>query len=94
MGSKLDLNQVQLGNFASGRLAHAALNGPAARALFPGEGSEVNIPRWHPRITISRLFVLVSTLGLGTAKAVMSYRGDTIAPVTIEWITTIVLFLM
>jgi hypothetical protein len=94
MGSKVDFNQVQIGDFASGRLAHIALSGPPARALSPGDSPEVNIPRWHPKISVSRLFVLVSTLGLGTAKAVMAYRGDTIAPVTIEWITTIVLFLM
>ena len=49
-------------------------------------------PAWHPKLTVSRFFVIASTLGLGTAKALMSSRGETAIAVTIEWIMSIILF--
>ncbi|KAH6907465.1 hypothetical protein BKA70DRAFT_356835 [Coprinopsis sp. MPI-PUGE-AT-0042] len=49
---------------------------------------------WHPKLTVSRLLVISSTVGLGIAKATAAYRGETIAPVTIEWITTTLVFLI
>jgi hypothetical protein len=52
------------------------------------------VSSWHPKLTGARLFVIFATIGLGTAKAATSYRGDTIAPVTIEWVMTIVVFMM
>ncbi|KAH6907494.1 hypothetical protein BKA70DRAFT_1400948, partial [Coprinopsis sp. MPI-PUGE-AT-0042] len=49
---------------------------------------------WHPKLTVSRLLVITLTIGLGTAKAVTSYRGETIASITIEWVTTTLVFLL
>ncbi|KAH6907470.1 hypothetical protein BKA70DRAFT_1562992 [Coprinopsis sp. MPI-PUGE-AT-0042] len=90
MGSRLDIDKFDLSGFASGRLARATLSPPAR----PVGNQQSRVPQWHPKITISRLFVIGSTLALGPVKAVMSYRGDTVASVTIEWITTIVIFLI
>ncbi|KAH6907487.1 hypothetical protein BKA70DRAFT_1489507 [Coprinopsis sp. MPI-PUGE-AT-0042] len=61
---------------------------------WPQNGDLDVISSWHPKLTGARLFVIFTTIGLGTAKAATSYRGDTIAPVTIEWVMTIVLFIL
>ncbi|KAH6889596.1 hypothetical protein BKA70DRAFT_1329308 [Coprinopsis sp. MPI-PUGE-AT-0042] len=58
------------------------------------ESSNLVTSSWHPKLTGARLLVIFATIGLGTAKAVTAYRGDTIAPVTIEWVMTIVLFII
>ncbi|KAH6907466.1 hypothetical protein BKA70DRAFT_1283082 [Coprinopsis sp. MPI-PUGE-AT-0042] len=52
------------------------------------------VPAWHPKLTVSRLLVIALTIGLGTAKAITAYRGETIAPVTIEWITSTLRYLV
>ncbi|KAH6907073.1 hypothetical protein BKA70DRAFT_1023275, partial [Coprinopsis sp. MPI-PUGE-AT-0042] len=49
---------------------------------------------WHPKLTGSRLFVIITTLALGTAKAVTANHGDAHIPVTIEWFTSIVVFVI
>ncbi|KAH6907464.1 hypothetical protein BKA70DRAFT_1562988 [Coprinopsis sp. MPI-PUGE-AT-0042] len=51
-----------------------------------------SVPSWHPKITLSRLIVISLTVGLGTAKAAASYRGEMFTAVTLEWIMTILLF--
>ncbi|KAH6899378.1 hypothetical protein BKA70DRAFT_1314245 [Coprinopsis sp. MPI-PUGE-AT-0042] len=60
---------------------------------WPESSNPVTSP-WHPKLTGARLLAIFATIGLGTAKAVTAYRGDTIAPVTIEWFMTIVLFII
>ena len=61
---------------------------------WPESASTVIATRWHPKLTGVRLLVIVTTIVLGTAKAAMTYQGDTVAPVTIEWVITIVVFIM
>jgi hypothetical protein len=50
------------------------------------------IPR--PRITLYDLLVLFTTIGFGIAQAVASFIGTTIVPVTLQWIASIVIFLL
>ncbi|KAF9008387.1 hypothetical protein BDQ17DRAFT_1539559 [Cyathus striatus] len=40
---------------------------------------------WHPKLTVYRLLVILTTLGFGVSKAVLSYQGRTIVPITLEW---------
>ncbi|KAF4613965.1 hypothetical protein D9613_007972 [Agrocybe pediades] len=53
---------------------------------FPGDG-------WHPRLTPYRLCILTTTLGFGTAKAIATQKGSTVLPITLEWISGVVLFI-
>ncbi|KAF9008426.1 hypothetical protein BDQ17DRAFT_1226699, partial [Cyathus striatus] len=39
----------------------------------------------HPKLTVYRLLVILITLGFGVSKAVLSYQGRTIVPITLEW---------
>jgi len=50
-------------------------------------------PAWHPKLTLYRLLVIISTIGLGVAKVVTSYLNLTYASITLEWILGIVVFL-
>lgn len=49
---------------------------------------------WHPKITPYRLAVLTTTVGLGTAKAVVSQNGGTIVSITLEWLVGSLLSVM
>ena len=49
---------------------------------------------WHPKLTLYRLVVIFSTVGLGVAKDVTSYLNLTYASITLEWILGVVLFLV
>lgn len=49
------------------------------------------VTSWHPKLSIYRLLVLLSTIGFGTAKAILTYRGETLAPITLEWLFTVVI---
>ncbi|KAJ7217680.1 hypothetical protein GGX14DRAFT_597332, partial [Mycena pura] len=46
--------------------------------------------RSHPRLTGYRSLFLGLTLALGIAKAVLSYRGHTVAATTLDWMYGIV----
>ena len=64
-------------------------------ALPPGTTSTNTSPwMWHPKLTVARLLIVVSTLGLGTAKAITSFHGDTIAPIALEWVAGVIVFYM
>jgi len=49
---------------------------------------------WHPRITFYRLTVILSTIWLGTAKAVYTYQGREFISITIDWIMGVVIYLL
>ncbi|KIM40796.1 hypothetical protein M413DRAFT_168201 [Hebeloma cylindrosporum] len=49
---------------------------------------------WHPKLTLYRLLVILSTVGVGVAKEVTSYLNLTYASITLEWILGVVLFLV
>ena len=51
-------------------------------------------PAWHPKLTLYRLLVVFSTIGLGTAKVATSCLDLTYASITLEWILSVVVFLM
>ncbi|KIM40760.1 hypothetical protein M413DRAFT_28527 [Hebeloma cylindrosporum] len=53
-----------------------------------------NTSAWHPKLTLYRLLVIFSTVGLGAAKAVTSYFNLTHTSITLEWILGVVVFLM
>ena len=48
--------------------------------------------QWHPKLTAYRLLVLTTTIGLGTFKAIATFRGLSFVSTTIEWIGGVVLF--
>jgi len=50
--------------------------------------------RWHPKISPYRLIVCSIPLGIGTVKAVLSQKGSVTTPITLEWISGVVIFLM
>jgi len=53
-----------------------------------------NARSWHPKITPYRVAVISTTLCLGTVKAVLTLQGRSIAPITLEWIMSVVLMLV
>ncbi|KAH6913661.1 hypothetical protein BKA70DRAFT_728227 [Coprinopsis sp. MPI-PUGE-AT-0042] len=78
---------------------HYELSSLDAEGRWPQNANDSTvavIPRWHPKMTGSRLFTMLTTLALGTAKAVITYReADAIVvPVTLEWITSTIIFIM
>jgi hypothetical protein len=48
--------------------------------------------RWHPKITLYRLFFISTTVCLGSAKAVETSHGKSYVSTTIEWIAGVVVF--
>lgn len=50
--------------------------------------------RWHPKISPYRLWVILTTIGFGTAKSVFAATGNSFIPTTLEWIAGTVIFLM
>lgn len=48
----------------------------------------------YPRVTPYRLVVMLTTAGLGIAKAVVVSRNQTVSSITIEWITGVVVALL
>ncbi|PPR03115.1 hypothetical protein CVT24_012418 [Panaeolus cyanescens] len=58
------------------------------------EDREIRKMRWHPKLTPFRVLTLSICMGLGIAKAVLTYRGFEFAPVAVEWILGTVLFLV
>ena len=50
--------------------------------------------RWHPKISPYRLLVFSIPAGIGTAKAISSQKGNITTPVTLEWISGVVVFLV
>ena len=51
-------------------------------------------PRWHPKISPYRFIVFSIPLAIGTAKAVLSYKGSVTTPITLEWISGVVILLV
>jgi hypothetical protein len=47
-------------------------------------------PSWHPELTLYRLLVVLSTVGLAVAKTATSYLNFTFASITLEWILGVV----
>jgi len=57
-------------------------------------GQQTAASRWHPKLTPYRLTFLCTTIGLGTAKVITTFRGeDLYVPITLEWISSVVVFL-
>lgn len=50
--------------------------------------------RWHPKVSPYRLIVFSIPAGIGTAKAILSQKGNVTAPITLEWISGVVVFLV
>lgn len=53
-----------------------------------------NVSRWHPKMTPYRISVVITTVILGTFKAVFSYRGISMISTTLEWIAGVVFTLL
>ena len=49
---------------------------------------------WLPKLTLYRLLVIVSTVGLAAAKTATSLLNLTFASITLEWILGVVVFLL
>ncbi|KIK00150.1 hypothetical protein K443DRAFT_679418 [Laccaria amethystina LaAM-08-1] len=50
--------------------------------------------RWHPKITVYRLIVLLTTICLGVGKAIMSAKGAVVVSVTLEWVSGVAVFVL
>ncbi|TFK31737.1 hypothetical protein BDQ12DRAFT_92627 [Crucibulum laeve] len=48
----------------------------------------------HPKLTGYRLLVIILTASFGFSKAALSYRGESTAPTTLDWLYGVVVFLM
>jgi len=51
-------------------------------------------PRWYPKISPYRFIVFSTPLAIGTVKAVLSQKGRATTPITLEWISGVVVFLV
>ena len=51
-------------------------------------------PSWHPKISPYRFMVFSIPLAIGTVKAVLSQKGSVTTPITLEWISGVVIFLV
>ncbi|KDR72290.1 hypothetical protein GALMADRAFT_213312 [Galerina marginata CBS 339.88] len=49
---------------------------------------------WHPKLTPFRLLNVLIPVSIASAKTITSLRGDSTAPITLEWISGIVVFLV
>ena len=54
------------------------------------------LPRlsWFPKISPYRFMVFLTPLAIGTVKAVLSQKGSVTTPITLEWISGVVIFLV
>jgi hypothetical protein len=51
-------------------------------------------PSWHPKISPYRFMVFSIPLCIGSAKAILSLKGSVTTPITLEWISGVVIFLV
>ena len=49
---------------------------------------------WHPKISPYRFIVFLIPLAIGTVKAILSQMGSVTTPITLEWISGVVVFLV
>jgi len=49
---------------------------------------------WHPKISPYRFIVFLIPLSIGTVKAILSQKGSVTTPITLEWISGVVVFLV
>jgi hypothetical protein len=49
---------------------------------------------WHPKISPYRFLVFSIPLAIGTVKAVLGQKGSVTTPITLEWISGVVIFLV
>ncbi|KDR80050.1 hypothetical protein GALMADRAFT_242266 [Galerina marginata CBS 339.88] len=50
--------------------------------------------QWHPKITPYRLTFLLTTIALGTTKAIATYHGQSVMSTTMEWISGVIVSLI
>lgn len=46
------------------------------------------------KLTGYRLIVIALTVGFGLSKTILSYKGKSIAPITLEWVFGVVIYLL
>jgi len=51
-------------------------------------------PSWHPKISPYRFIMFSIPLAIGTVKAVSSQKGGVTTPITLEWVSGVVIFLV
>jgi len=83
LGSTIELDE----------LAYLASTRPSTRQSSPVSSAGSSIS-WHPELTLYRLLLILSTLGLAAAKTATSVRNLTFASITLEWILGVVVFLL
>jgi len=61
---------------------------------FPYEPFESSLVSqlWHPKLTLYRILILSTTIGLGIVKAYATSQGLISASTTIEWVAGVALF--
>ena len=74
-------------------LVDPASTRPSTRLSSPVSSAGSSIS-WHPKLTLYRLLVIVSSGGLAAAKTATSYLNLAFASITLEWILGVVVFLL
>ena len=91
-----DAALIDYSNFPPGstiELADLASHRPSSQPSSQIPSAEPSIS-WHPKLTLYRLLVILSTVGLAVAKTATSYLNLTFASITLEWILGVVVFLL
>ncbi|KIM43591.1 hypothetical protein M413DRAFT_25929 [Hebeloma cylindrosporum] len=85
---------------------HGAMSSIPLESFKPTKTTDFNdglpynptLPRprlsWHPKISPYRFIVFSIPLAIGTVKAVLSLKGSVTTPITLEWISGVVIFLV
>jgi hypothetical protein len=47
---------------------------------------------WHPKLTPDRLLIITTAVGFGVLKAILTYTGNTVGSITVEWISGVLIF--
>lgn len=63
---------------------------PDVTSHGPPHDPTLSRARWHPKISPYRLIMLLTPVTFGTAKAIISQNGGVTVPITIEWVTGVV----
>lgn len=67
---------------------------PDVTSHEPPQDPTLSKLRWHPKISPYRLIMLLTPVTFGTAKAIISQNGGVTVPITIEWVSGVVVSLV
>jgi len=65
----------------------------SAQPSYPPATSNLRRP-WHPKFTLYRMMIFLSTITFGLAKAIETYRNEVVVPITLEWCFGVIISLL